>query len=125
MLHRAGRLMWPLVSVAGFVTLLTFVTYGAPRLRAPLDVALLVLAAVPIAAALERLPSRRRAGGTGPRRAQAGAPVDTEAAEAAATRARPTSSASPHTTRYSWLRRRDTVPTRTPDGLWMPICAPT
>jgi 4-amino-4-deoxy-L-arabinose transferase-like glycosyltransferase len=47
-LHRARRLMWPLASIAGFVTVLAAVTYGTARLRAPFDVALLVLAAVPI-----------------------------------------------------------------------------
>jgi hypothetical protein len=125
LLHRAGRLMWPLASIAGFVTLLAVVTYGAPRLRAPLDVALLVLAAVPIA----RVIGRRRDGpgaaedATAP--GQTDAPAAASATSDAATVARSTRSGSPHTTRYSVLRRWETLPTRAPAGLWIPICAPT
>src|SRR5207244_10047983 len=37
----------------------------------------------------------------------------------------PTWLASPPTTTYSTLRTCDTVPTFSPLGLWMPICAPT
>jgi hypothetical protein len=126
-LHRAGRMMWPLASIAGFVTVLAVVTYGAARLRAPLDVALLVLAAVPIERGLSRLTDRRGvdpSGSGGPAAVsagQAGAPTDADAA----TRARSTASRSPLTMRYSVLRRCDTSPTRSPAGLWMPICAPT
>ena len=41
-----------------------------------------------------------------------------------ATRRR-TSERSPATSTYSTLRSRPTVPTRSPDGLWIPILAPT
>jgi Predicted membrane protein len=47
-LRRSGRLIWPLVVMAPFVTVLAVGTYGLARLRFPLDIALLVLAAVPI-----------------------------------------------------------------------------
>jgi 4-amino-4-deoxy-L-arabinose transferase-like glycosyltransferase len=134
MLRRAGRMMWPLASIAGFVTLLTIVTYGAPRLRAPLDIALLVLAAVPIERGLARLTGRNRRSGNGGvtptgsdgREDQAGEPAVAPVGSVdAATRARSTASGAPLTTRYSVLRRCDTVPTRAPSGLWMPIWAPT
>jgi 4-amino-4-deoxy-L-arabinose transferase-like glycosyltransferase len=57
-LRRARRLTWPLVGMAPFVTVMAAVTYGLVRLRMPLDVALLVLAAV----AIERWLTRRTRG---------------------------------------------------------------
>ncbi len=48
-LHRAGRLVWPLVVIAPFVTFIAMAGYGISRLRFPLDIVLLVLAATPIA----------------------------------------------------------------------------
>ncbi|MEP6626196.1 MAG: glycosyltransferase family 39 protein [Acidimicrobiia bacterium] len=47
-LRRERRLVWPLVAMVPFVTLMAAFTYGLVRLRMPLDVALLVLAAVAI-----------------------------------------------------------------------------
>jgi hypothetical protein len=132
LLRRAGRLVWPLASIAGFVTLLAAVTYGVPRLRAPLDVVLLVLGAVTI----EHLWARWRGRppvllpASGPdrmpadERRQAGTPAEAVVPDAA-TRARSTASAAPLSTRYSVLRRCDTAPTRSPARLWIPICAPT
>lgn len=121
-LHRARRLVWPLASIAGFVTVLAALTYGAARLRAPLDVALLVLAAVPIASGWS---SRRgRSSLIAPDPAVEPAAAAAPAAPAA-TRARSTASAAPLTTRYSVFRRCDTAPTRSPARLWTPICAPT
>lgn len=64
-LRRSRRLVWPLAVMAPFVTVLAIATYGIVRLRMPLDIALLVLAAVPIERFLTR--SRR-------------APADTAAA---------------------------------------------
>ena len=58
MLRRARRLVWPLAVMAPFVTAIAFLTCGLSRLRFPLDIALLVLAAVPI----ERLLFRSRTG---------------------------------------------------------------
>jgi hypothetical protein len=121
MLRRAGRMMWPLASIAGFVTLLAMVTYGSPRLRAPLDIALLVLAAVPI----ERVLTRIVGGDNADDSPQTGTPAGASDALDAASRARATASTEPLTTRYSVLRRCDTAPTRSPARLWMPICAPT
>lgn len=54
-LRRARRLVWPLAVMAPFVTLLAVGSYGLVRLRMPLDIALLVLAAVPIERFLRRL----------------------------------------------------------------------
>jgi hypothetical protein len=117
LLRRRGRPIWPLVAIAPFVTVLAAVSYGLPRLRLPLDVVLILLAAVTV----DQLWGRRSSAARGQADAStAGAPsVD------AAAPARATASGSPLTTRYSVLRRRDTVPTRSPSGLWMPICAPT
>jgi hypothetical protein len=47
-LRRARRLVWPLAVMAPFVTVLAAGTYGLVRLRMPLDIALVVLAAVPV-----------------------------------------------------------------------------
>ena len=118
MLRRAGRMMWPLASIAGFVTLLAMVTYGSARLRAPLDIVLLVLAAVPIERGLTRV-----FGGGGADLApsaadHAEAPAVAPSSDAAI-RARSTASAAPLTTRYSVLRRCDTSPTRSPARLWI------
>jgi 4-amino-4-deoxy-L-arabinose transferase-like glycosyltransferase len=132
LLRRAGRLVWPLASIAAFVTLLSAVTYGVPRLRAPLDVVLLVLGAVTIEYVWARWRGRPPVllPASGPDRApvdggrQAGTPADAIDADAA-TRARSTASAAPLSTRYSVLRRCDTAPTRSPARLWIPICAPT
>jgi hypothetical protein len=118
-------MMWPLASIAGFVTLLAVVTYGAARLRAPLDVALLVLAAVPIERGLARIFGWGDQGSAPSFADQDDVPAGTEGAADAAMRARSTASRSPLTMRYSVLRRCDTSPTRSPDPLWMPICAPT
>ena len=54
-LRRSRRLVWPLAVMAPFVMVLAAGTYGLVRLRMPLDIALVVLAAVPI----ERLLARR------------------------------------------------------------------
>ena len=64
-LRKSRQLVWPLAVMAPFVTVLAIGTYGLVRLRMPLDIALLVLAAVPIERFLAR--SRR-------------APTDTAAA---------------------------------------------
>ena len=58
-LRRSGQLIWPLVVMAPFVTVLAAGTYGLARLRFPLDIALLVLAAVPIERWLSRRDDRR------------------------------------------------------------------
>ncbi len=58
-LRKERRLVWPLVAMVPFVTLMAAVTYGLVRLRMPLDVALLVLAAVPIERGITRLRNRR------------------------------------------------------------------
>jgi len=68
-LRRARRLTWPLVAMVPFVTVMAIVTYGLVRLRMPLDVALLVLAAVPIERGVTRL-QRRRVRPTDPRPAE-------------------------------------------------------
>ncbi|MGZ6909228.1 MAG: glycosyltransferase family 39 protein [Acidimicrobiia bacterium] len=47
-LHRRGRIVWPLLGMAPFVTVLAAVGYGLPRLRLQLDLALILLAAVPV-----------------------------------------------------------------------------
>ena len=47
-LHRAGRRVWPLLVIAPFVTVIAAGGYGISRLRFPLDIALLVLAAPPL-----------------------------------------------------------------------------
>lgn len=47
-LRRARRLVWPLAVMAPFVSVLAAGTYGLVRLRMPLDIALVVLAAVPV-----------------------------------------------------------------------------
>jgi hypothetical protein len=124
MLHRARRMMWPLASVAGFVTLLAVATYGAPRLRAPLDVALLVLAAVPIERGLARVFGWDQDGPEPTSADQVDASAGTAEpapASEAATRAHSTASRAPLTTRYSVLRRCETAPTRSPSRLWIPI----
>jgi 4-amino-4-deoxy-L-arabinose transferase-like glycosyltransferase len=129
MLRRAGRIVWPLVVVAPFVTVLAAASYGLPRLRVPLDIVLVVLAAAPIERAIAWFGRRRAPAGDDGRGStadrQAGASTTGPGSVDAAVQARATASGSPLTTRYSVLRSRDTVPTRSPTGLWMPICAPT
>jgi len=58
-LRRKHRLTWPLVAMAPFVAVMAAATYGLVRLRMPLDVALLVLAAVPIERGISRVQRRR------------------------------------------------------------------
>ncbi len=48
-LHRAGRRVWPLLVMAPFVSVIAAAGYGISRLRFPLDIVLLVLAAAPLA----------------------------------------------------------------------------
>ena len=86
MLHRARRLMWPLAAVAGFATVAGRRHVRRARLRAPLDIALLVVAAVPIERGLARLFGWGDDGPVRPLDDQVGAPAAT-AGEAAATRA--------------------------------------
>lgn len=57
-LRRQGRVVWPLVVLMPYVTVLAMVGYGVPRLRFPADIALLVLAAEPVAAAWSRWGNR-------------------------------------------------------------------
>jgi hypothetical protein len=106
MLHRRGRIVWPLVALAPYVTVLAMLGYGAPRLRYPLDIALLVLAAEPVAAVVARFRSPARV-----------EPADATAAS--------TEAASPLTTRYSTLWSRFGVPTRRPSRSCTPMSAPT
>ena len=60
-LRRQGRTVWPLVVLVPYVAVLAVLGYGAARLRFPADVALLVLAAEPVAAVFAR-----RRGSAGP-----------------------------------------------------------
>ena len=112
-LHRRRRAVWPLIILIPFVSVLAAFGYGLPRLRMPLDVALVVLAAVPVESWWCRITSRN----SGQGRAACVAP--------SAATADPTAADAPLSTRSSVLRRCETVPTRVPDGSWMPICAPT
>ena len=63
-LRRQGRAVWPLVVLAPYVTVLAMLGYGTPRLRFPVDVALLVLAAVPVAEGVTWWSRRRGAAHT-------------------------------------------------------------
>jgi len=117
-LRRRHVPIWPLVSMAPFVTAMSVLSYGFVRLRVPLDVALIILAAVPLAHWFGRDPAAEvdRADQPDP---AAVTPDDAPAM------VRSTSAGAPLTTRYSTLWSRFGVPTRRPAGLCTPINAPT
>lgn len=61
LLRRRGVTVWPFVGLAATVTISSLYAYGGNRFRTPLDVAVLVLAAVAVEAGLRRWWPRREA----------------------------------------------------------------
>jgi hypothetical protein len=65
-MHRRKVTIWPVIALAISATIAAAVTFGLPRYRAPAEIGLVLVAAVGIGAARQRLRPRRAPVDDGP-----------------------------------------------------------